>query len=43
MHREWHRVITFFPLGSSFAADNPLLSSKVVQRTAKDLGRIPAQ
>ena len=35
--------VPFFPLGSSFAADNPVLGNTVIQRTAKDLDRTPAQ
>jgi pyridoxine 4-dehydrogenase len=35
--------VPFFPLGSGFAADNPVLGNPVVQRTAQRLGRTPAQ
>jgi pyridoxine 4-dehydrogenase len=35
--------VPFFPLGSGFAADNPVLGNPVVQRTAEQLGRTPAQ
>jgi pyridoxine 4-dehydrogenase len=35
--------VPFFPLGSSFAADNPVLGNPVVQRTAERLSRTPAQ
>jgi pyridoxine 4-dehydrogenase len=35
--------VPFFPLGSGFAADNPVLSNPVVQRTAERLSRTPAQ
>jgi pyridoxine 4-dehydrogenase len=35
--------VPFFPLGSGFAADNPVLGNPVVQRTAERLGRTPAQ
>ena len=33
----------FFPLGSGFAADNPVLGHPAVQREASKLGRTPAQ
>lgn len=35
--------VPFFPLGSSFAADNPVLGNPVVRRTAERLDRTPAQ
>jgi aryl-alcohol dehydrogenase-like predicted oxidoreductase len=35
--------VPFFPLGSSFASDNPVLGNEVVRRTAGRLGRTPAQ
>src|ERR1700682_4125798 len=35
--------VPFFPLGSSFAADNPVLGNAVVRRTAERLDRTPAQ
>jgi len=35
--------VPFFPLGSSFAPDNPVLGNEVVRRTAARLGRTPAQ
>jgi len=35
--------VPFFPLGSGFAADNPVLSNPVIQRAAQRLGRTPAQ
>src|SRR5262249_54023679 len=35
--------VPFFPLGSGFAADNPVLGNPVVRRTAARLGRTPAQ
>jgi aryl-alcohol dehydrogenase-like predicted oxidoreductase len=35
--------VPFFPLGSGFAAHNPVLGNEVVQRTAAQLGRTPAQ
>jgi pyridoxine 4-dehydrogenase len=35
--------VPFFPLGSGFAADNPVLGNDVVRRTAERLGRTPAQ
>jgi pyridoxine 4-dehydrogenase len=35
--------VPFFPLGSSFAADNPVLGNDVVRRTAERLDRTPAQ
>jgi aryl-alcohol dehydrogenase-like predicted oxidoreductase len=35
--------VPFFPLGSGFAADNPVLGNPVVRRTAQRLGRTPAQ
>ena len=35
--------VPFFPLGSAFAQDNPVLGNEIVRRTAADLGRTPAQ
>ena len=35
--------VPFFPLGSAFAADNPVLGHPAVQREAAELGRTPAQ
>lgn len=35
--------VPFFPLGSGFSADNPVLGNAEVQRIASDLGRTPAQ
>jgi aryl-alcohol dehydrogenase-like predicted oxidoreductase len=35
--------VPFFPLGSGFSADNPVLGNAVVQKAAADLGRTPAQ
>jgi pyridoxine 4-dehydrogenase len=35
--------VPFFPLGSGFAADNPVLGHPAVQREAAKLGRTPAQ
>jgi aryl-alcohol dehydrogenase-like predicted oxidoreductase len=35
--------VPFFPLGSGFARDNPVLGSKEVLTTAERLGRTPAQ
>jgi pyridoxine 4-dehydrogenase len=35
--------VPFFPLGSGFAADNPVLGNDVVRRTAERLDRTPAQ
>ena len=35
--------VPFFPLGSAFAADNPVLGHPVVRRAAETLGRTPAQ
>jgi pyridoxine 4-dehydrogenase len=35
--------VPFFPLGSGFTADNPVLGNAVVQRTAAELGHTPAQ
>ncbi len=35
--------VPFFPLGSAFAADNPVLGHPVVQQAAQELGRTPAQ
>jgi pyridoxine 4-dehydrogenase len=40
-----HRIsfVPFFPLGSGFTADNPVLGHPAVQREASKLGRTPAQ
>jgi len=35
--------VPFFPLGSSFAADNPVLGNAVVRSAAEQLDRTPAQ
>jgi pyridoxine 4-dehydrogenase len=35
--------VPFFPLGSAFSADNPVLGNALVQSTASELGRTPAQ
>ena len=35
--------VPFFPLGSGFTADNPVLGHPAVQREASKLGRTPAQ
>ena len=35
--------VPFFPLGSGFTADNPVLGNSVIQRAASELGRTPAQ
>ncbi len=35
--------VPFFPLGSAFAADNPVLGNDVVRRAAAEHGRTPAQ
>jgi pyridoxine 4-dehydrogenase len=35
--------VPFFPLGSAFTADNPVLGNETIRRTADDLGRTPAQ
>jgi pyridoxine 4-dehydrogenase len=35
--------VPFFPLGSGFSADNPVLGHPAVQREASKLGRTPAQ
>lgn len=35
--------VPFFPLGSAFAPDNPVLGNATVVRAAADLGRTPAQ
>jgi aryl-alcohol dehydrogenase-like predicted oxidoreductase len=35
--------VPFFPLGSGFTADNPVLGSPVIQCAATELGRTPAQ
>ncbi len=35
--------VPFFPLGSAFAADNPVLGHPAVKREASRLGRTPAQ
>ena len=35
--------VPFFPLGSAFAPDNPVLGNPVIQRAASEYGRTPAQ
>jgi aryl-alcohol dehydrogenase-like predicted oxidoreductase len=35
--------VPFFPLGSAFAADNPVLGHPTIKRVAEELGRTPAQ
>jgi aryl-alcohol dehydrogenase-like predicted oxidoreductase len=35
--------VPFFPLGSAFNADNPVLGNPAVKQAATDLGRTPAQ
>ncbi|GAA2547950.1 oxidoreductase [Mycolicibacterium diernhoferi] len=35
--------VPFFPLGSAFSADNPVLGNPTVQRVAAELGHTPAQ
>jgi pyridoxine 4-dehydrogenase len=35
--------VPFFPLGSGFSADNPVLGNELIRRTATELGRTPAQ
>ncbi|MEU0498545.1 oxidoreductase [Mycobacterium sp. NPDC006124] len=35
--------VPFFPLGSGFNADNPVLGNPAVKKVAADLGRTPAQ
>ena len=35
--------VPFFPLGSAFAPDNPVLGHPVIKRAAEELGRTPAQ
>jgi aryl-alcohol dehydrogenase-like predicted oxidoreductase len=35
--------VPFFPLGSAFSADNPVLGNPAVKQAAADLGRTPAQ
>lgn len=35
--------VPFFPLGSAFAPDNPVLGNPVIRRAAEELGRTPAQ
>jgi pyridoxine 4-dehydrogenase len=35
--------VPFFPLGSAFAPDNPVLGNGVIQRAASELERTPAQ
>jgi aryl-alcohol dehydrogenase-like predicted oxidoreductase len=35
--------VPFFPLGSAFAADNPVLGNPAVKKAAADLGKTPAQ
>jgi pyridoxine 4-dehydrogenase len=35
--------VPFFPLGSAFTADNPVLGNPVIRRTAEQTGHTPAQ
>ncbi|QHP89002.1 oxidoreductase [Mycolicibacterium monacense DSM 44395] len=35
--------VPFFPLGSGFVADNPVLGNPTIKRVAEQLGRTPAQ
>jgi diketogulonate reductase-like aldo/keto reductase len=35
--------VPFFPLGSAFARDNPVLGHPVIKRAAEEMGRTPAQ
>jgi aryl-alcohol dehydrogenase-like predicted oxidoreductase len=35
--------VPFFPLGSAFGADNPVLGNPVIRRAATEYGRTPAQ
>jgi pyridoxine 4-dehydrogenase len=35
--------VPFFPLGSGFTAENPVLGNSVIQKAASEHGRIPAQ
>jgi pyridoxine 4-dehydrogenase len=35
--------VPFFPLGSGFSPDNPVLGNATIRRTATELGRLPAQ
>jgi aryl-alcohol dehydrogenase-like predicted oxidoreductase len=35
--------VPFFPLGSAFAQDNPVLGNPLIQQAATELGRTPAQ
>jgi pyridoxine 4-dehydrogenase len=35
--------VPFFPLGSGFSPDNPILGNETIRRTAADLDRTPAQ
>lgn len=35
--------VPFFPLGSAFASDNPVLGNPVIRRAAEEQGRTPAQ
>ena len=35
--------VPFFPLGSGFTADNPVLGNPAVRRGRRELGRTPAQ
>ena len=35
--------VPFFPLGSAFTADNPVLGNPVIRRAASEQGRTPAQ
>lgn len=35
--------VPFFPLGSAFSSDNPVLGNAAIKQAASDLGRTPAQ
>jgi pyridoxine 4-dehydrogenase len=35
--------VPFFPLGSAFSADNPVLGNEIIRQAAADLDRTPAQ
>jgi pyridoxine 4-dehydrogenase len=35
--------VPFFPLGSAFTSDNPVLGHPVIKRAAEEMGRTPAQ
>jgi pyridoxine 4-dehydrogenase len=35
--------VPFFPLGSAFTPDNPVLGNPVIRQTAEEMGRTPAQ